>query len=69
MRCPAVAKRLEGDAASADLDASLKTLTKVNDILTTLKNEGFISATHKKWFGTTPPDTSSTVKVMPVPKL
>lgn len=42
---------------------------KINDILTTLKNEGFISATHKKWFGTTPPDTSSTVKVMPVPKL
>lgn len=42
---------------------------KINDILTTLKNEGFIAATHKKWFGTTPPETSSTVKVMPVPKL
>lgn len=42
---------------------------KINDILTTLKKEGFISATHKKWFGTTPPDSSSSVKVMDVPKL
>jgi polar amino acid transport system substrate-binding protein len=37
--------------------------------LTTLKKEGFIAATHKKWFGSTPPDSSSTVKVMDVPKL
>ncbi len=42
---------------------------KINDILTTLKKEGFIAATHKKWFGTTPPDSSSSVKVMDVPKL
>ena len=42
---------------------------KVNDILTTLKKEGFVSATHKKWFGTTPPASSSSVKVMDVPKL
>jgi len=40
-----------------------------NDILTTLKKEGFVAATHKKWFGTTPPDSSSSVKVMDVPKL
>ena len=31
--------------------------------------EGVIAATHKKWFGTTPPDSSSSVKVMDVPKL
>lgn len=42
---------------------------KINDILTTLKKEGFVAATHKKWFGTTPPDTSSSVKVMDIPKL
>jgi polar amino acid transport system substrate-binding protein len=42
---------------------------KINDILSTLKKEGFIAATHKKWFGSTPPDTSSSVKVMDVPKL
>ena len=42
---------------------------KVNDVLSTLKKEGFVAATHKKWFGSTPPDTSSSVKVMDVPKL
>jgi polar amino acid transport system substrate-binding protein len=42
---------------------------KVNDILTTLKKEGFVSATYKKWFGTVPPDTSSSIRVMDVPKL
>ena len=44
-------------------------IAKVNDALTALKKEGFISATHKKWFGSTPPDSSSSVKVMEVPKL
>ena len=42
---------------------------KINDIVTTLKKEGFVAATHKKWFGSTPPDSSSSVKVMDVPKL
>lgn len=42
---------------------------KVNDILTTLKKEGYLASIHKKWFGSTPPETSSTVKVMDVPKL
>ncbi len=42
---------------------------KINDIITTMKKEGFIAATHKKWFGTLPPETSSSVKVMDVPKL
>ena len=42
---------------------------KINDVLTTLKKEGFIAATHKKWFGTMPPASSSSVKVMDVPKL
>ena len=42
---------------------------KINDILTTLKKEGFVAAVHKKWFGSTPPDSSSSVKVMDVPKL
>ena len=37
---------------------------KVNDILTTLKKEGYLASIHKKWFGTTPPETSSTVKAL-----
>ncbi len=41
---------------------------QVNAILSTLKKEGFIAATHKKWFGTAPPDTSSSVVVMDAPK-
>ena len=42
---------------------------KINDALTALKKEGFIAATHQKWFGTMPPADSATVKVMDMPKL
>ncbi|MFT6590823.1 MAG: polar amino acid transport system substrate-binding protein, partial [Rhodoferax sp.] len=40
-----------------------------NNILTTLKKEGFVAATHQKWFGTLPPADSSSIKVMDAPKL
>jgi polar amino acid transport system substrate-binding protein len=43
--------------------------TKINNILTTLKKEGFVAATHQKWFGTLPPADSSSIKVMDAPKL
>ena len=42
---------------------------KVNDILTAMKKDGFVSKTHQKWFGTLPPNDSSSVKIMEVPKL
>jgi polar amino acid transport system substrate-binding protein len=42
---------------------------KVNDLLTTMKKDGFIAKTHEKWFGSVPPADSSTVKVMDMPKL
>ena len=42
---------------------------KVNDALTALKKEGYIAKTHEKWFGSTPPSDSASVKVMDVPKL
>ena len=42
---------------------------QVNDILTAMKKDGFVSKTHQKWFGTLPPNDSSSVKVMEVPKL
>jgi len=42
---------------------------RLNDILTEMKKDGFVSKTHQKWFGTVPPAESSTVKVMDVPKL
>lgn len=41
--------------------------TRVNDVLSTLKEEGFIASLHEKWFGVTPEDTTSTVKVMDMP--
>jgi len=42
---------------------------KVNDTITALKKDGFIVKTHEKWFGSTPPSDSASVKVMDVPKL
>ena len=42
---------------------------KLNDVLTEMKKDGFVSKTHQKWFGTVPPADSSTAKVMDVPKL
>jgi polar amino acid transport system substrate-binding protein len=42
---------------------------EVSDVLTTLKNEGFVAATHKKWFGADPEATTSTVTVMDMPAL
>ncbi|WP_050765152.1 transporter substrate-binding domain-containing protein [Fulvimarina pelagi] len=40
---------------------------KANEVLTTLKNEGYIASLHEKWFGTAPEDTTSTVTVMDMP--
>ncbi|MBC7479589.1 MAG: amino acid ABC transporter substrate-binding protein [Pseudorhodobacter sp.] len=42
---------------------------EVSTILTALKTEGFVAATHKKWFGAEPEATTSTVTVMDMPKL
>ena len=40
---------------------------KVNGVLTTLKGEGFIAGLHKKWFGSEPEPTTSTVAVRNMP--
>lgn len=40
---------------------------EVNEVLTTLKGEGFIAGLHEKWFGAVPEDTTSTVKVVDMP--
>lgn len=44
-----------------------KEAAAINDILTALKNEGFIAGLHKKWFGADAPAESSTVAVMDMP--
>lgn len=42
---------------------------EVSAIITTLKEEGFVQATHKKWFGADPEATTSTATVMDMPAL
>ena len=42
---------------------------EVSAIITTLKEEGFVQATHKKWFGSDPEATTSTATVMDMPAL
>ncbi len=42
-------------------------LGKVNDALTAMKEDGTMASIHETWFGTTPPEGSSTVTVMPLP--
>ena len=42
--------------------------TRVNEALGALKKEGFIARLHKKWFGSLPPEDSSSVKVMDMPR-
>jgi polar amino acid transport system substrate-binding protein len=41
---------------------------KVNDCLSAMKRDGFIDATHQKWFGTAAAPGSSSVIVMDMPK-
>ena len=48
-------------------DADL--LPKVNDVITTLKQEGFIADLHEKWFGAKPEETTSSVMVTDIPTL
>ncbi|MDP8919595.1 MAG: ABC transporter substrate-binding protein [Pseudomonadota bacterium] len=40
---------------------------EVDAVITELKNDGFMAATHEKWFGAAPEDTTSTVQVMDMP--
>ncbi|MDX7950601.1 transporter substrate-binding domain-containing protein [Lichenihabitans sp. Uapishka_5] len=42
---------------------------KVDDVITTLKGEGFIAGLHEKWFGTKAEPTTSTVAKADMPKL
>jgi polar amino acid transport system substrate-binding protein len=41
---------------------------KANEVLTALKDEGYIADLHEKWFGTQPEATTSTVEVREMPK-
>ena len=63
-----VVARIEtGERYSMMFDKDAALAAEVNDVLTTLKNEGFIAGLHEKWFGATPEATTSTVVVMDMP--
>lgn len=43
--------------------------TKINDVLSILKQEGFINGLHKKWFGSLAEATTSTAMIAPMPSV
>lgn len=63
-----VVSRIEtGERYSMMFDKDAELVSQVNEVLTTLKNEGMIAGLHEKWFGAVPEDTTSTVTVMDMP--
>lgn len=65
-----VVQRIEtGEKYSMMFAKDAELASEVNDILTELKEEGVLSDLHEKWFGAVPEDTTSTVKVLPMPTL
>lgn len=42
---------------------------KANDVISELKEEGFVAELHERWFGSVPAETSSTVQVTELPTL
>lgn len=65
-----VAKRiLTGEQYSMMFAKDAPLAAEVSTILTALKEEGFVAATHKKWFGADPEATTSTVMVLEMPAL
>jgi polar amino acid transport system substrate-binding protein len=63
-----VVQRIEtGEKYSMMFAKDAELASQVNDILTSLKEEGVLAELHEKWFGTVPEDTTSTVKVLDMP--
>ena len=65
-----VVQRIEtGEKYSMMFAKDAPLASEVNEVLTELKNEGFIAGLHEKWFGAAPEDTTSTVMVTEMPTL
>lgn len=63
-----VVQRIEtGEKYSMMFAKDAELAGEVNDVLTALKEEGYIAKLHETWFGKMPEDTTSTVKVLPMP--
>jgi polar amino acid transport system substrate-binding protein len=64
-----VERILTGEQYSMMFAKDAELAAEVSDILTTLKQEGFVAATHIKWFGSEPEASTSTATVLDMPKL
>jgi polar amino acid transport system substrate-binding protein len=58
-----------GERYSFMFAKSFTDAAKISDWVSVLKTEGFVAATHQKWFGSQPGADSSSVLVMDAPKL
>nr|WP_297460857.1 transporter substrate-binding domain-containing protein [uncultured Halomonas sp.] len=57
-----------GEQYSMMFAKNSKLTSQFNDVLTELKNEGYIANLHEKWFGVLPDEGTSTVEVYDLPK-
>jgi polar amino acid transport system substrate-binding protein len=65
-----VIERIEtGEKYSMMFARNSPIVDEINQVISGLKEEGFIAGLHEKWFGTTPADSSSTVIVVDRPTL
>lgn len=64
-----VARILSGEQYSLMFAKDAPLAAEVSDVMTTMKEDGFVAATHKKWFGADPEPGTSTATVMDMPKL
>lgn len=63
-----VVQRIEtGEKYSMMFAKDAELASQVNDVLTTLKEAGYIAELHETWFGSVPEDTTSTVQVADMP--
>jgi polar amino acid transport system substrate-binding protein len=63
-----VARIPTGEKYSIMLAKDSPLVSQVNDVLTTLKKEGYLAALHEKWFGVKPDADTSTVQIAAIPK-
>lgn len=63
-----VVERIEtGESYSMMLAKGSQLAEDANEVISTLKREGFVAALHEKWFGSAPADNSSTVSIVDKP--
>lgn len=63
-----VVQRIEtGEKYSMMFAKDAPLASEVNEVLTTLKEEGVLAELHEKWFGSVPEETTSTVTVLEMP--